>query len=175
MPVRGTELNASVSTYQGIDGSNTTVAGIEDKILGTRGTASVFMGIGTDFDSYASYVVDFKGSYNYDKNGIIGQNLRVRNNIKTNKHSTTQVRYSPLTVNVPVGDKTSLYVNPHYSGTYDYKSDKWTNSAGVFAGVTQKLGSNTSISLEAQRYNLHDIKDNSSKNWSVNAIVTYKF
>ena len=84
MPVRGTELNTSVSTYQGIDGSNTTVAGIEDKILGTRGTASVFMGIGTDFDSYASYVVDFKGSYNYDKNGIIGQNLRVRNNIKTN-------------------------------------------------------------------------------------------
>lgn len=175
MPVKGLESTASINTYQKADGSNITIAGVEDKLKGRRGSASVFMGIGTDFNSYASYVVDFKGSLNYDKNGILGQNLRVRNNIKTGHNSTTQIRYSPLSVNVPVSDKTNIYVNPHYSGTINYKTDKWTNSAGVFAGVTQKLSKDTSLSLEAQRYNLQDIKDNSAKNWGVNAVLTYKF
>jgi outer membrane autotransporter barrel domain protein len=86
-----------------------------------------------------------------------------------------QIRYSPLSVDIPVGKNTNIYLNPHYSGQMDFKQDKWTNSAGVFAGVTQKLNENASLSLEAQRYNLQDIKDNSAKNWSVNAIVSYKF
>lgn len=49
------------------------------------------------------------------------------------------------------------------------------NSIGAFGGVTQKLNDKTSLSVEVQRYNLQDIKDNSTKNWSLNAILSYKF
>ena len=117
-------------------------------------------------------VLDFKGTLNYDKNGIFNQNLRVRNTVGI-KSCTTQIRYSPLSVNIPAGKNTSLYANPHYVGKYNYKTDKWTNSAGVFAGVTQKISTKTSLSLEVQRYNLQDIKDNSGKNWGVNAIISW--
>ena len=41
--------------------------------------------------------------------------------------------------------------------------------------ITQKLTDKTSLSLEVQRYNLQDIKDNSGKNWGVNAIISWKF
>ena len=66
-------------------------------------------------------------------------------------------------------------MNPHYSGQMDFTTNKWTNSIGVFAGVTQKVNKNLSVSLEGQRYKLQDIKDNSSANWGINAIVSYKF
>ena len=57
----------------------------------------------------------------------------------------------------------------------DFRNDKWKNSIGAFGGVTQKLNDKTSLSVEVQRYNLQDIKDNSAKNWSLNAILSYKF
>ena len=173
MPVDGLKGNTSISTYQNMDGTNLTIAGLEEKAVGNRGSAGVFLGIGTDFSKDAMAVLDFKGSYNYDKKGILNQNLRIRNTVGL-KSAATQIRYSPLSVNIPVTDKTTLYANPHYTGKINYKTNKWTNSAGIFAGVTQDISKNTSISLEAQRYNLQDIKDNSGKNWGINLIISCK-
>lgn len=166
--------NVSISSFQSFDGSNFTVAGIEEKYKYGKGYASAFVGAATNFKDDGMFVVDLKGGYDYDSKGIFNQNLRIRNKMGKNTEST-QIRYSPLSVNVPVGKKTNIYINPHYSGQYDYNKDKWTNSIGAFAGVTQKINDNASISIEGQRYNLQDIKDNSGKNWSVNAIVSYKF
>ena len=172
MPVPGLDGSTSLSSYQNLDGSNLTIGGVEEKAKSRNGSAAAFLGIGTDFNKDAMAVLDFKGALNYDKNGIINQNLRVRNTVGT-KSSATQIRYSPLSVNVPVGKNISLYANPHYVGKFNYKTEKWTNSAGVFAGVTQKLSPKTSLSLEVQRYNLQNIKDNSGKNWGVNVIVSH--
>lgn len=172
MPVPGLQGSASLSTYQNFDGTNLTIGGVEEKAKSSNGSAGTFLGLGTDFHHDAMVVIDFKGSLNYDNNGILNQNLRVRNTIGL-KNTATQIRYSPLSVNVPVGKNTSIYANPHYVGKYNYKTEKWTNSAGVFAGVTQKITPKTSLSLEVQRYNLQDIKDNSGKNWGINAIISY--
>ena len=169
-----TKSSASLSTYQNFDGSNLTIGGLEEGAASKRGYAGAFIGVGTDFNSDAMLVIDLKGKMNYDDNGILNQNLRVRNTIGLNS-SATQIRYSPLSVEVPLNKNFSFYANPHYSGKYDYRNDKWTNSAGIFAGFTQKIGKNTSVSIEAQRYNLQDINDNSGKNWGINAIVSYNF
>lgn len=164
----------SASSFQYFDKSNFTLAGIEQKFSKDKGYVSAFLGAATDFNKDGMAVIDLKGGYKYDSKGIFSQNLRIRNKIGKETEST-QIRYSPLTIDVPVGKNTSLYMNPHYSGTMNHKAHKWTNSAGVFAGATQKLNKNTSLSLEIQRYNLQDIKDNSGKNWSANAIISYKF
>lgn len=169
-----TTNSVSVSSYQMMDGSNFTVAGFEQKLSRPDGSVALFIGGGTDFTKDATSVVDLKGTYNYDKNGIFNQNARLRTKLGL-KSCTTQIRYSPLSVNVPVGKSTSVYINPHYSGQFDFVNNKWSNSAGVFAGVTQNIGGHVSVSVEAQRYNLQNIKDNGSQNWGVNGIIAYKF
>ena len=174
MGMDGLKGNTSISSYQNFDGTNLTIAGVEEKASGLRGSAGVFLGVGTDFTKDAMGVLDFKGTYNYDDKGLFNQNLRVRNTVGV-KSAATQIRYSPLSVNIPLNDKTTLYANPHYVGKYNYKTNQWTNSAGIFAGATQKFTDKTSLSLEVQRYNLQDIKDNSGKNWGVNAIISWKF
>ncbi len=164
----------SCASYQSLDGSNYTLTGLEDRYKGKNGYISTFLGAGTNFKNDVMGVLDIKGGRNYDKKGILNSNLRLRTKLGKETEAF-QVRYSPLSVNVPVGKNTEVYLNPHYSGQMDFRKDKWTNSIGAFAGVTQKLNKSTSLSIEGQRYNLQDIKDNSGKNWSVNAILSYKF
>lgn len=163
--------STSISSYQNFDGSNLTIGGFEEKASNKKGSAEAFLGIGTDFKNEGMAVIDFKGSYNYDKNSIINQNLRVRNKIGT-KNASTQIRYSPLSVNIPLTNKTTAYINAYYAGKYNYKTNEWNNSAGVFAGITQKLSDKTSLSVDAERYNLQNIKDNSGKNWSINVKIS---
>lgn len=165
--------NVALNSFQSLDGSNLSIGGIEQKAVFSNASVSTFLGIGTDFNSDADLIFDLKSSVNYDKNGKLNQNIRIRNTVGGD-NTATQIRYSPLSINVPLGKKTSFYANPHYSGKYNYKNHEWTHSAGFFAGVTQKLGK-ASLSLEGQRYNLQDIKDNSGKNWSINAILSYEF
>ena len=166
--------NVSVSSYQMMDGSNFTVGGYEQKLSRSDGSVALFLGGGTDFKKDITTIVDIKGTYNYDKQGIINQNARLRT--KLGKESgTTQIRYSPLSVNVPVGKSTNIYVNPHYTGQFDFRNNKWTNSAGVFTGITQNIGKHISISVEVQRYNQQNIKDNGKQNWGINGIVSYTF
>lgn len=164
----------TTSTYQSFDGSNFTLTGLEEKFKGEKGYVSTFIGGATNFKDDAMLVLDLKGGRNYDGNGIFNQNLRVRTKLGKESESV-QLRYSPLSVDYPVSKNTSLYLNPHYSGQMDFRNDKWKNSIGAFGGVTQKLNNKTSLSVEVQRYNLQDIKDNSGKNWSLNAILSYKF
>lgn len=170
-PIEGTY---SCASYQSFDGSNYTLTGLEDKYKGKKGSVSTFLGVGTNFKNDVMGVLDIKGARNYDKQGIFSSNLRLRTKLGKESESL-QVRYSPVSVNVPVGKSTSLYLNPHYSGQMDFRKDKWTNTAGAFVGVSQNLNEKTNLSLEVQRYNLQDIKDNSAKNWSFNAILSYKF
>ena len=172
MPGNDIRANVSLNCFQNLDGTNFTMAGLEEKIVSKRGSAGTFLGVGTDFTKEAVAILDLKGSYNYDKSGKMSQNLRIRNTVGT-KNSATEIRYSPLSLDIPITEKTSFYANPHYAGKYSYKSNEWTNSAGVFAGFTQKISKNTTLSIEAQRYNLQDIKDNSGKNWGINAILTW--
>ncbi len=172
MPDNIIKSNASFSWFQNLDGSRFAMGGVEENVVSKRGSAGVFIGAGTDFETDAKAILDFKGSYKYDQNGRMNQNLRVRNTVGL-KSAKTEIRYSPLSLNIPVTDKTSFYANPHYNGSIDYKKGKWSNSAGVFAGITQKISKNATLSVEAQRYNLQDIKDNSGKNWGVNAIISW--
>lgn len=160
----------STSSFQSADGSNFTTAGYDFKFKYGLGT---YLGLGTDFKSDCVGVLDFKESNSYKDGGIIGQNLRIRTKFDGDPLST-QIRFSPCTVNVPVGEKTSLYVNPHYVGTYDYQNKTWKNGAGIFGGVTQKINDDISVSLEGQRYNLQDIDDNNGGNWSINAILSVR-
>ncbi len=172
MPGENIKYNISLNSFQNLDGSNLTIGGLEEKAVFKNVSVGTFFGFGTEFDGNPKLIFDFKGSLNYCDN--LNQNLRVRNTFGGGT-ATTQIRYSPVSVNVPINDDgLSFYANPHYSGKYDYKNSSWTHSAGVFAGVTKKFA-NTSLSLEAQRYNLQDIKDNSGKNWSINAILSYEF
>ncbi len=164
----------TTSTYQSFDGSNFTLTGLEEKFKGEKGYVSTFIGGATNFKDDAMLVLDLKGGRNYDDKGIFNQNLRVRTKLGK-KSESVQLRYSPLSIDYPVSKNTSLYLNPHYSGQMDFRNDKWKNSIGAFGGVTQKLNDKTSLSVEVQRYNLQDIKDNSAKNWSLNAILSYKF
>ena len=166
-----TSYNVSLNSFQSFDGTNLTIGGLEQKLGYKKGYLSTFIGVGTGFKDNTNLVLDLKVGMDYNKS--VNQNLRIRNNINGD-NTTTQVRYSPLSVNFPIGENTSFYANPHYSGKYNYKSGEWKHSAGIFAGVTQKFGK-TSVSLEAQRYNLQDIRDNSGENWSLNAILSYKF
>ena len=164
--------NVLISSYQSPDGSNFTVAGAEQKIKLNKGYVSTFVGAGTNFKNDAMFVVDLKGGYNYDKKGIFNQNLRIRNKMGQNSEST-QIRYSPISVDLPVSKNTNIYINPHYSGQYDYKKDKWTNSIGAFGGFSYDINDKAKVSLEGQIYDIPKFKDNS--NYSINVILSYKF
>ncbi len=173
-PVNKPKGTVSVSTYQTFDGSNLTVCGIEEKLNGKKGYISAFLGAATNFSDDGMFVIDLKGGRNYDIKGLLNQNLRIRTKLGENSESV-QFRYSPISLDVPVGKNTNIYINPHYSGQMDFKKEKWTNSIGVFGGVTQKLNDKASLSLEIQRYNLQNIKENTPENWGINAIISYKF
>lgn len=173
-----TSTGVSVSSYQNLDGSNFTLAGIDYKEKADNLSAGLFFGAGTTFAKKDAFgiVADVKASHNYS--GVLNQNLRLRTKMGTD-NTSLQVRYSPVSFDVPVGENTNLYGNLHYCGqlnkNYAAKSTTWKNSCGAFAGVTQKIDKNTSVSLEVQRYNLQNIKDNSSANWGINASISYKF
>lgn len=166
-----TAQNFSISTYQYPDGSNYTHTGFG---VSFKGGLSTYVGIGTDFKSDCHGIIDLKESNPYAKGSLFSQNLRLRTKYD-DKFLSTQIRFSPCTVNVPLENKkTSLYLNPHYTGTYDYQKKEWKHAAGAFLGVTHKFNNDLSVSAEVQRYNLQDITDNSGKNWSGNVIMSVR-
>ncbi len=170
-----TSFSVSAQDFAYMDGVNTPLFNVDCRVGNSKGHIGVAPGYSTDFDSKDNAILDVNGGYNYNKNATLNQNIRIRTvyNLK-NDDITTQIRYSPLTGKKPITPTTTAYVNPHYVGKYNYNTKEWTNGAGCFVGVTQKFGSNLSLSAEAQRYNLQNIKDNSGKNWSFNTILTYK-
>lgn len=170
----GYSLNASCSNYWYNNGVNTTLIGFENKFtLDKKFNAALFSGVALDTKSGGSMVIDLKASHNYDNKGIIGQNLRIRNNFGDGA-VTTQFRYSPCTVSVPVAENTKVYLNPHGVAKYNYTTKKWDTGAGAFLGVTQNFKNGLSVSLEGQRYNIQNPKENDG-NWGINFILSKTF
>lgn len=166
----GLSYGASCSNYWYNNNVNTTLMGFDTKLASKRISAGIFNGFAYDTKSGGAMVVDLKMSHNYDKNAFVGQNLRIRNNLADGSIST-QFRYSPCTVNIPVADNTSVYLNPHAVAKYSYTSKKWDTGVGAFLGVSHKFKNDLSLSLEGQRYNIQDF-DNNKGNWGVNVIVS---
>lgn len=169
----GIKYSVSCNDYLYNNATNTVLIGLDSKLTAGKFSAGVFNGVSLDSKSGAAMVVDLKAAYNYDKSGIVGQNLRLRNNLADGSIST-QIRYSPCSVNVPVSKNTSIYMNPHGVAKYNYTTKKWDTGIGAFLGVTQKFKKGLSVSLEGQRYNIQNFKDNDG-NWSANLILTKSF
>ena len=165
---------ATIGNYGYLDGSNMTFAGAETRYSSDIGYIGVGGFVASDNLRNPYGLFDIKGKLNYDKKGIVEQNLRIRTAFDSDLKST-QIRYSPVTVNIPVGKVASIYSNTHYSGKYNFKEEKWNHSIGNFTGISCDINKKNNLALEAQRYNLQNIKDNSPENWSINLMYTYKF
>lgn len=120
-----------------------------------QGNLSVYGGVGTSFTKGSTgFVADFKGSMPYG-NSVFSGGFRVRNNINGSSMST-QIRVQPITVTIPVADKTKLYATPYVATKIDYNTGNTTTNVGCFAGASQKLG-NVSIFVEGQIYDVTKI------------------
>ena len=164
----------NLGAYQYCDGNNMSFAGAETRYSGDKGYIGVGGYVASDNLKNPYGLFDLKGKLNYDSKGIVEQNLRVRTAFDGDLKST-QIRYSPCTVNIPVSDDVSIYSNTHYSGKYNFNSGEWKHSAGNFTGVSWDIDKKNNLSVEGQRYNIQDFKNNSGDNWSVNLMYTYKF
>lgn len=169
----GIKHGVSCSDYYYNNNTNTLLIGFDSKLQKDKFSFGVFNGVALDNKKGGSLVLDLKASYNYDKNGFWGQNLRVRNNLGEGAVST-QFRYSPCTVNIPLSNNTSVYLNPHAVAKYNFTDNKWDTSFGAFLGVTQKFKNGLSVSVEAQRYNIQTPKV-ANGNWGANLIISKSF
>ena len=168
------KTRAVYGTYQNFNNTFTSFSGAEARHSIEGGYIGLGMSVATD-DMKSHYgLLDVKGKLNYDSSGTFEQNLRIRTAVDKEPKST-QIRYSPLTVNIDLTDNVSIYSNTHYSGKYNFDSGKWDHSAGNFTGVSWDIDKKNNLSVEAQRYNIQDFTNNSSENWSVNLMYTYKF
>ncbi len=165
-------VNSSAGIYHYNTNNDQIFLGVENKFKNKGLTLGVFSGVTNTSNANPALLLDLKESYKYDSRGIFSNNVRVRNTLSDGTN-TTQIRVSPLTVSVPVSKTTTVYANPHYVGKYNYNTKEWTQGAGIFAGVEQKLG-NTTIAFEGQRYNIQDWNTNKG-NWGVNVIFTQTF
>lgn len=171
------DFNARVSatTFQYCDGTNTVLVGPEVRYNYPRGYVGLGVAAATDNQKDLYGLLDVKAKCNYDNKGVFDQNLRIRTAIDGDGAKSTQVRYSPFTVNIPISDEMSIYTNIHYSGKYSYETNNWKHSIGNFTGVSWDVTPKDNLSLEGQRYNLQDLSDNSGGNWSINLSYTHKF
>ncbi len=165
MPDINTKISAS--TFQQCDGSNFTIAGVDASINVGQGNIGFYGGVGTSFTKGSTGAIfDVKGSVPYG-DSVFSGGFRVRNNINDNSQ-TVQFRVQPLSVNVPVSDKTKLYATPYLATKVDYKTGNMTTNAGCFAGVSQKIGK-VSVFVEGQIYDVTKINANTT---SVNAGIS---
>ena len=163
-----------LGAYQYCDGSNMTFGGAETRYGGDKGYLSLGGYVASDNLKNPYGLFDLKGKLNYDSKGVLEQNIRIRTAFDDDLKST-QIRYSPLTVNIPICKDVSIYSNTHYSGKYKYDSKTWSHSVGNFTGLSWDITKTDNLALEAQRYNIQDFKNNSGENWSVNLMFTHKF
>ena len=180
-PIKGIKVqNATLQTFQSLDGSNFTTGGVNFGFDGLKGV-SVYAGVGTNFrENTTGAVIDLKA---YDKYAEIplsnGQNItisaggRLRNNINP-ASQTFQLRFEPLKTKIPLNDNVSVYFSPYILTKSDYKNITAENlknnfRGGAFGGVTIKLG-NLEISPEYQTYDFTN-----PNNASGNLIISYNF
>lgn len=168
MPISKT---VSVSSFQQCDGSNFTTAGIEAGQKFGDIKLSTYAGIGTEFsDNLTGAVVDFKGCVPYG-NSLFSGGFRVRNNINPNSQSV-QFRLQPCSVNIPVGENTSIYATPYVATKVKHNSGYDSTKVGTFAGISQKVGENTRVFVEGQLYDVTKVNSNTT---SVNAGISVSF
>lgn len=160
----------SVSTFQNMDGSNFTTAGVETKIYSGKGNLSAYTGVATNFKNNAiSAIIDFKGSMPYGESNLSGS-FRIRNNIN-DKSETVQFRIQPANVNVPLNKNVNLYADPYVAMKVDYKTGDTTTNVGVFAGASVKVGK-ASVFVEGQ---LYDVSKINSRTTGINAGLSIPF
>jgi len=148
MPV----TKVSVSSFQQCDGTNFTTAGVDNSFKSGSGNFGIYSGIGMTFDGKpSSAVIDLKGGIPYGEGALSG-GFRIRNNLGENSQ-TVQFRLQPCTVTVPVGQNTGLYATPYAAVKVNYKTGKTKTNAGIYAGVSQKIGS-ASVFVEGQLYDV---------------------
>lgn len=158
----------SVSSFQQCDGTNFTTAGVDNSYKTGNCSIGVYTGIGLTFDGKnSSAVLDLKGSVPYGESPVSG-GFRIRNNLSENSQ-TVQMRIQPCTVNIPVGEKTTLYAAPYSAVKINYKNGDTKTNFGGFAGVSQKIGKNASIFVEGQIY---DVTKTDKNTTSVNAGIS---
>lgn len=170
MPINPT-TKVSASTYQQCDGTNFTTAGVENSYSVGNGSIGVYAGVGMTFDGRpATAIVDLKGSVPYGSAGNVSFSggYRIRNNVGENSQ-TVQFRAQPCTVTVPVGQSTNVYATPYVAAKTDYKTGNTQTSVGGYAGVSQKIGKNTTIFVEGQIYDSKKIDHSTT---SINAGIS---
>lgn len=162
----------SIASYQSFDGSNQTIGMYGLKYQAGK-NVSVYVGGGydTNFKDNLGLAFDAKTNWQIDENYSLQGRIRT---CHSDKKNTTQFRISPG-IQDSLGEKTSIYLNPYYAYKIDYDKHTDNHSIGVFGGISQKIDNKTTVFVEAQRYNLQDLKNNSAENWSVNAGISYKF
>ena len=165
-PIKGLHINSgSVSTFQSLDGSNFTTAGINichEKIK----VLSLYAGVGTNFQKNTTgAIIDLKASYPYAQIELAnGKNItfkaggRIRNNINPSSQ-TIQVKVEPATINIPLNDKVSFYATPYIltkSAYQEISAENLSNNLkmGAFAGFS--IGK---FSIEWQEYDFKNLAD----------------
>ena len=146
------ETKSSIWTYQDINGTNTTIIGVDNsyKIGDSDFKLTTFTGIGIDTNkdsSSSSVIVDVKGNYRYGDTCLSG-GFRLRNKFGENTQST-QLRLQPMNVNIPVSDKVSLYATPYVVGKQNWKNNTIEPVVGGFAGASYKVRAGK-MSIEGQ-------------------------
>ena len=140
----------SAQTFQNLDGTNFSTAGLDAGIKVGNGSLGAYAGVGTNFTQGSTgAILDFKGSIPYGSSPVSG-GFRVRNNFNGNSQ-TVQIRVQPATVNIPISDNVSLYAVPYAAAKINYKSGQTNFSGGLFAGTNIKMGKVTGF-VEGQLY-----------------------
>ena len=165
---------AIVGTFQYGDGPNTSFAGAEARYSKNSNYVGVGAHIATDNFENAYGLVDFKGKLKYDKKGIFEQNLRIRTAFDK-ELKTTQIRFSPFTVNIPITENISIYNNLNYAAKHNWQTKDWAHSASDFLGLSFNATKNLNIAVEGQAYNIHNPQNITSKDFSANVFITWKF
>lgn len=151
MPDINTKISAS--SFQQCDGTNFSTVGVDNSVKVGKGSLGTYTGIGLTFNGKpSSAVVDLKGSIPYGDSPVSG-GFRVRNNLNENSQ-TVQFRLQPCTVTVPVAEKTNIYATPYVATKVNYKTGDNKTDVGIFGGVSQKIGNNTSVFVEGQLYDV---------------------
>lgn len=165
---------ASVTTFQNLNGSNFTTAGIDISTPVKNGSVGIYAGVGTEFSGGSTGIIfDAKGSVPYYSSPSVTLSAggRIRNNLNTDSQ-TVQIRVQPATVTVPVGENTNIYATPYVAEKINYNTGAANTSVGIFGGASTKVGDNVSVFVEGQLYDVGKVNKNTT---SINAGISVKF
>lgn len=143
--------NLAISSYQMMDGKNTTIMVINfNKNITDKSFVSGGFGAATSFNDSGKWVLEGNAGYSPNKNISLKTRLR---SVHSGENDYTQLRES-VTFKQKLNDKFTGYVTPYDAVKYNYGKGKFTNDVGIFGGVTYNVTDKVAVSAEAQCYNL---------------------